>query len=61
VSTECTGSAASCTNGQTMQACLTLENGACTGAYFQVGTDTFPCASCTNTTACQQQAAAACQ
>ena len=58
---ECSGSSQPCPNGQPLQSCMTLENGACTSAYFTVGEQTFPCASCTDTTACQQQANAACQ
>ncbi len=58
---ECSGSTMPCANGQFLQSCTSLENGACTSAYFTVGTQTFPCTSCTDTASCQQQANAACQ
>lgn len=57
---QCTGST-TCNSGQTLQICATLEDGACTGAYYQIAAQTFQCASCTDTTACQQHAMAACQ
>jgi hypothetical protein len=60
VSSECTTSSMTCRGGM-LQACMTLENGTCTSAYFQISAQTFPCASCTDLTSCQQQATAACQ
>jgi len=50
-----------CSNEQAMQACQVLENGACTQAYYRIGTRMFDCLSCTDTASCQQQATAACQ
>jgi hypothetical protein len=44
-----------------MEACETYDNGTCTGAFYQVGTQTFPCASCTDTAACERAASVACQ
>jgi hypothetical protein len=61
VTSECTTSNMPCSNGQQVQACLNLENGACTGAYFIVGSQMVLCASCTDTTACQQGVATLCQ
>jgi hypothetical protein len=60
-SSECSGSSQPCANGQFLDSCQNLDNGQCTSAYYQVGSQTFPCASCTDTTGCQQQATAACQ
>jgi hypothetical protein len=61
VTSECTTMGTTCTNGTQLQACLNLENGACTGAYYQVGGQMVLCTSCTDTTACQQAAMALCQ
>jgi hypothetical protein len=57
---QCTGST-TCTNGQMLETCLTLVNGVCTQEYYQVGNQVFSCASCTDTSVCQQEASAACQ
>jgi|SRR5579883_1824789 len=43
-----------------LQLCTVSNGGQCTGAYFQVGTQTFQCNSCMDTTACEEQAAATC-
>lgn len=40
--------------------CATQANGTCTSAYYQVGSQTFQCASCTDTQTCAQEAANAC-
>lgn len=54
-SSVCSGSAASCANGESLESCQNLgANGQCTSAYFQVGTQTFACVSCTDLTSCQQ-------
>jgi hypothetical protein len=57
---QCTGSG-TCSNGQTLESCMTLENGFCTEAYYQVGDQVFSCASCTDTNVCVQEAKMACQ
>ncbi len=57
---QCT-SAANCRNGQTLESCVTLDNGSCTEAYYQLGDQVFSCASCTDMNACQQEAKSACQ
>jgi hypothetical protein len=59
VEQECAGT--TCSNGQSFQSCQNLTNGVCTSEYYQVGAQTFPCASCTDTASCAQAAAAACQ
>jgi hypothetical protein len=41
--------------------CATQANGMCLSAYYQVGSQTFQCASCTDTQACLQEANSACQ
>ncbi len=61
VTTECSSTTTICKNGQPLKACMTFENGACTGATYIAGEAQVLCASCTDTTACQQQANAACQ
>jgi hypothetical protein len=43
-----------------LQLCTTSNGGQCTGAYFTVGSQTFNCGSCTDTTACEEQAATVC-
>jgi hypothetical protein len=40
---------------------MSFENGACTGAFYMAGGAQVLCASCTDTTACQQEAMADCQ
>ncbi len=40
--------------------CAMQANGTCTSAYYQVGSQIFPCGSCTDTQVCSQQAADAC-
>ena len=42
-----------------LQLCV-IGNDQCTGAYFAVGMQQFNCNSCTDTTACEDQAAAVC-
>ena len=58
----CTASdGATCPTGMgILQLCVAGSGSQCTGAFFQVGSQTFKCASCTDTTACEEQAAAAC-
>ena len=58
-SSECAGTV--CPGGQALQSCTDSVNGACTAAYYTVGTQRFNCASCTDTTACARQAQMACQ
>jgi hypothetical protein len=48
------------TGAGALQLCVTGGNGQCTGAYFTVGSQTFNCNSCTDTTGCEEQAAAVC-
>jgi hypothetical protein len=60
--TTCTGSAsldAGCTNGQLLSSCSTTTGGT-TSCYYKVGSQQFECASCTDTTSCEQAANAAC-
>ncbi len=55
----CTGTAVTCPDGglgAQGSTCENLSNGACTSAYTQVGSQTFPCTSCTDQASCQQQA-----
>lgn len=40
--------------------CYTQTNGSCISAYYQVGSQIFPCASCTDTQLCLQEANDAC-
>lgn len=40
--------------------CSTLANGTCGSAYYQVGNQIFPCASCSDTQLCLQEANDAC-
>jgi hypothetical protein len=55
-----TGTGAVCANGGSIQFCETGFSNMCTSAYYQVGSQTFPCTSCTDTTSCAQQAQDAC-
>lgn len=59
---ECTSAdGTTCPTGAgALQLCTTSSNGTCMAAYFQVGSLTFQCNSCMDTTACEDQAAAAC-
>jgi hypothetical protein len=58
--TACAG--AGCGNGGgSIEMCTVTTNGLCTSAYYQVGSQQFACASCTDTTACQMAAQMACQ
>jgi hypothetical protein len=52
----------SCPTGAgALQICTTKSSdGGCSGAYFTVGSLTFECNSCLDTTACQDQAVAVC-
>jgi hypothetical protein len=66
--TECTPVHMACSNGQSVEVCITLTNGACTSEYYQVvfgdndgGSQDFECASCTDTASCVAQTMAACQ
>jgi len=43
-----------------LQLCTTSAGGQCSGAYFTVGSLTFECSSCTDTTECEEQAATVC-
>jgi hypothetical protein len=40
--------------------CSTEANGTCSSAYYQVGNQIFPCASCSDTQVCLQEASDAC-
>lgn len=56
----CGGSGQVCADGASMQFCQAGFNNMCTSAYYQVGNQTFPCASCTDTGTCEQEALSAC-
>jgi hypothetical protein len=43
-----------------MEFCQAFFNNMCASAYYQVGNQTFSCASCTDTTMCLNEAQAAC-
>jgi len=58
--TSCSGSG-QCSNGLSLQSCQVQTNGVCTEAYYTLGSQTIPCASCTDTTDCTMQAKMACQ
>jgi hypothetical protein len=56
----CSGSGQVCAGGVSEQFCQTEIGNMCTSAYYQVGAQTFNCASCSDTAGCQQEAEAAC-
>jgi hypothetical protein len=56
----CSGSAQPCATGASMEFCQAGFNNMCTSAFYQVGNQTFPCTSCTDTASCQQEAEVAC-
>jgi hypothetical protein len=56
----CGGSGEVCADGASLEFCQAGFNNMCTSAFYQVGNQTFPCASCSDTAACQQEAQAAC-
>ncbi|HEX8792171.1 MAG TPA: hypothetical protein VF765_14555 [Polyangiaceae bacterium] len=57
--TACAG--ADCASGaSSIEMCTVSRNGACTAAYYQVGSQQFTCNSCTDTSACQMAAQMAC-
>jgi hypothetical protein len=56
----CGGSGQVCAGGESVQFCQAGFGNMCTSAFYQVGNQTFPCASCSDTASCQQQAQAAC-
>jgi hypothetical protein len=58
----CTNSgASSCASGSALQACVTKNgDGSCSGIYYTIGSQTFPCNSCTDTTSCAASAVSAC-
>lgn len=43
-----------------LQLCVSGTGNQCSGAFFKVGSQTFACNSCMDTTACEEQAAAVC-
>ncbi len=50
----------SCSGGATVEACVTqAPDGACMATYYKVGSQTFECSSCTDTS-CAEKASAAC-
>jgi hypothetical protein len=57
--TSCTGTG--CGTGGSIEMCTVSSNGVCSAAYYQVGSQEFACASCTDTTSCQMAAQMACQ
>jgi hypothetical protein len=59
--TTTTCSSTSCGNGGSIEICMVNSNGTCTAAYYQVGSQQFTCASCTDTSSCQMAAQMACQ
>ena len=56
----CEGTGQVCDGGASMDFCQAGFNNMCTSAYYQVGNATFPCASCSDTSACQEEALNAC-
>lgn len=56
----CGGSGQDCADGASLEFCESGFGGMCTMAYYQVGGQTFPCASCSDTSSCANQAQAAC-
>lgn len=57
----CTGSVEQCSEGRALEFCQDLLSMNCTAAYYEVGTQSFPCASCSDTLACANAASGACQ
>jgi hypothetical protein len=60
----CSGSGQQCANGGSLQFCQDFSGSTCTSSHYQIVngniTEGFGCASCTDTTACQQAAMQAC-
>ena len=56
----CGGTGQVCAGGASMDFCQAGFNNMCTSAFYQVGNQTFACASCSDTASCQQEAEAAC-
>ena len=58
------GSSIKCTDGQTLGFCFTggSTEGSCSTAYYTVGSQQFPCKSCSNAdlAVCQKAATSAC-
>lgn len=59
MTTSCAGAGCG-TGGGSIEMCTVSSNGACTAAYYQVGSQQFACASCTDTSGCQMAAQMAC-
>ncbi|HTQ45702.1 MAG TPA: hypothetical protein VMI75_23250 [Polyangiaceae bacterium] len=57
--TACSGS--QCSSGtNSIELCTVSSGGTCTAAYYQVGSQQFACASCTDTSSCEMAAQMAC-
>lgn len=57
----CSSTGTSCADGQTIESCAVPgDKGQCASIYYQLGQSTFPCASCTDFTACATVATQAC-
>jgi hypothetical protein len=56
----CGGSEQPCASGASLEFCQAGFNNMCTSAFYQVGNQTFPCASCSDTASCLNEAEAAC-
>lgn len=56
----CGGSGQVCAGGVSEEFCQTGVGNMCTSAYYQVGSQVFACASCSDTAECQKEADAAC-
>src|SRR5262245_27258866 len=50
----------SCSNGQALQFCTTLQAGVCQSAYYRVGMSAFACPSCSDCATARMQAMAEC-
>lgn len=59
--TTCSTTIGGCRNGGSIEVCTQDTEGACTATYYQVGSQEFTCASCTDTSGCQMAAQQACQ
>jgi hypothetical protein len=56
----CAGTGEVCADGASMEFCQAGFSNMCTSAFYQVGNQTFPCASCSDRAFCKQEAQAAC-
>jgi hypothetical protein len=57
----CSSSGTSCPDGQTIESCAVPDDkGQCASIYYQLGSATFPCSSCTDFASCAMAAAQAC-